>query len=83
MKKSYLDLTKSTCNTILGSYLTTTILTFEEMAEFQKKLEKWLESVNKCFINSPYFEKEEYVKCIEYIHDTKDEIYKSYFKKYK
>lgn len=82
MKKSYLDRTKTICNTILGSYLTTTILTFEEMAVYQKKLEEWLSSVTTCFLNSPYFVKEEYVECIYYIHNTKDEIYKSYFQRY-
>ena len=82
MKKSYLDLTKSMCNTILGSYLTHTILTFDEMAEYQNKLEKWRSSLNNCFITPPYFDRNEYVQCLDYIFETKDEIYKAFFERY-
>ena len=59
--------------------LTSTILTFDEMAEYQNKLEKWLSSLNNCFTTPPYFDRNEYVQCLEYIFDTKDKIYKNYF----
>lgn len=83
MKKAYLDLTKSTCNTILGTYLTSTISTFEDMSQYQKMLGKFLSTLNKCFIEAMYFDKVEYVECLDYIYNTKDAIYSKYFERYK
>lgn len=82
MTKSYLTLIKSTCDSIKDSYNNTTILNYDEMAEYQEKLEKLLSTLNKCFIQSVHFEKAEYVECLDYIFDTKDYIYKSYFGRY-
>ena len=83
MMKSYLERTKSICNTILGSYLTDAIITFDDMLEYQNKLEKWLSTLNNCFITPPYFDRNEYVQCLHYIFKTKDAIYTKYFERYK